>query len=340
MAYVAAKGGEKAISNSKKFFYNFIKEENLIFLIDKIIGEGALYSEQLAKKAIEKSGGDPLIASFYLRAQRTTYKRAGKAEPISLLNFRVIRRISSAFKEIPKGQILGPTNDYIIKILNGDVDLSEDNDNILEISYNVTDNYNIPSAVDIIREMNLILPVSFKEKETFDITRKTPEPPYPRSASMQIMARGETGGMLLLAYTSMRGYGDIHPTVGDLRTGYVSVFFKHPLTNKKVKIGEIRATSCEIIGSTKVNEKMFFTVGYGFCLGFNETKAISMAILDNAMTYSSYTVGEQGIASNKEMVLMHIDSIESLGFCNHYKLPHYVTFNADINVVKGSRSKK
>ncbi len=338
MAYVAAKGGEHAIEKSKEHYFNLVRANNLHFLIDKIISEGALYSEILALKALTESGGEPLNAGFYLRAQRTTYRRLGNLAVSSLINFRIIRRISSAFKDVPGGQILGPTNDYILKILNGGAKINSFNreDTDTEVT-NFIENQNIPSAVDLVRDMGLIFPINIDESQPSDITREAPAPPYPRSASLQIMARGETGGMLLLAYTSMRGYGDIHPTVGDLRIGYLEILFKHPFTDREVKIGEIRATSCEVVGATKIKDKMLFTVGYGFCFGFNETKAISMAILDNAMTYSSYTVGEKGIAASKEMVLMHIDSIESLGFCNHYKLPHYVTFHSDLNIVKGDK---
>jgi alpha-D-ribose 1-methylphosphonate 5-triphosphate synthase subunit PhnI len=37
------------------------------------------------------------------------------------------------------------------------------------------------------------------------------------------------------------------------------------------------------------------------------------------------------ISENQEFVLSHIDGIESMGFCNHYKLPHYITFQSDLD---------
>lgn len=338
MAYVAAKGGEEAIKHSRIEYFKFIKENKNIYLIDRVLSEGGLYSEKLVDKAIILAGGDSFCSSFYLRAQKTTYKRIGDSFPISILDFRVIRRISSTFKDIPGGQILGPTSDYVLKILNNDIfNLKENREEPLKYE-RLIDNEKLASAVDLIKNKGLILPLQVEEEKPFDITRTPPSPPYPRSAALQIMSRGETGGMLLLAYTSMRGYGDVHPTIGDLRIGYVGIYFKHPLTGKKVKLGEIRATSCEVVGTSKKDDEFFFTVGYGFCFGFNETKAIAMAVLDIAMSYPSYTLDSKSIVQNKELVLMHIDSIESLGFCNHYKLPHYVTFHSDLKVVE--RSKK
>ena len=152
---------------------------------------------------------------------------------------------------------------------------------------------------------------------------------------MQIMARGETGSMLAFAYTSMRGYGDVHPTIGDLRLGMVDIQFEHPFTGKNIKIGTIRVTACETVGSFNRDPRdgtLRLAVGFGFCFGFNETKAIAMSILDLAMHHTGYSVGGQSIAANPEIIIHHVDAIESMGFTNHFKLPHYVTFQAHLQV--------
>lgn len=350
MGYVAVKGGEKAIRNSKSYYFSMLPKDTdnklvhdtFIYFIDKIMSEGSLYSESLAAEAAAKSGGEPLNAAFYLRAHRSTCRRAGECETITLENIRIIRKISSAFKDIPGGQILGPSSDYVLRLLTHDKDLSDEN---TEQDYTVITERYQPSAVDVIRKWGVVKNISNSEKEPFDITRVNPQPPYRRSAAMQIMARGETGAMLAFAYTSMRGYGDIHPTVGDLRLGYCDVVFTHPLTGKPVKIGEIRVTSCEMVSVTTDKgesgaDSLQYTVGYGFCFGFNETKAISMGILDNSMNSTSYSTGGVNISSEPELVLNHIDGIESYGFCNHYKLPHYVTFQADLNLVKAGQERR
>ncbi len=179
-----------------------------------------------------------------------------------------------------------------------------------------------------------------KEEAPFDVSRSFPLPPYPRSALMQVMARGETGSVLAFAYTSMRGYGDVHPTVGDLRLGFVDIRFRHPFTGGEVRVGRIRATAVETVGSFQRDPRdgaLRLAVGYGFCFGFNETKAIAMSILDLAMHNASYSVGGFSVAASPEMIIHHLDGIESMGFTNHFKLPHYVTFQADLNVLEHSR---
>jgi alpha-D-ribose 1-methylphosphonate 5-triphosphate synthase subunit PhnI len=345
MGYVAIKGGEDAIKNSLSFYEEEITknqnvsdkdiEDSLKYAVDKVMSEGSLYSKKLASKAIKKAGGDLLNASFFLRAHRSSCARAGIAKCINIEDMRVVRRISSAFKDIKGGQILGPSNDYEVKLI-----LKKSLDKTIWSEFDNSDVF-VPSALTPLREKGIVKSLK-KDEITSDITRLFPNPPYPRSAVMQIMSRGETGSMLGFAYTSMRGYGDVHPTIGDLRLGSSEVKFTHPFTKNEVKIGEIDLTACEAAATFEKQEdgSTKLTTGFGLCFGFNETKAISMSILDTSLYNSSHTIGEGSIVSNFEMIVQHIDGIESMGFTNHYKLPHYVTFQADLQVLANAQKHK
>lgn len=341
MSYVAIKGGTEAIRASKDFFRAELRpaaeigDEALVrglrFACDRVIGEGALYTEKLAAEAIRRSGGDLLEAAFYVRAHRSTCQRIGSALPVDTADMDLLRRISSAFKDIEGGQILGPSCDYVIRLLTS---FRENGGHGMQ-QPGASGTIRLPSALQPLRDADQVIVLDNPETAPFDVTRSFPLPPYPRSALMQIMARGETGAMLAFAYTSMRGYGDVHPTIGDLRLGLAGICFTHPFTGGKTKVGDIRVTACETVGSFKRDPrdgKLRLAVGFGFCFGFNETKAIAMSILDLAMHHDGYSVGGVKLAANPEMVIHHIDAIESMGFTNHFKLPHYVTFQADLHV--------
>lgn len=345
MSYVAIKGGSEAIRSSISFFHDSIRhseeisdlrlQKGLLFSCDRIMGEGALYSETLAAEAMRRTGGDLLEAAFYLRAHRSTCRRIGDAERLDVNSMRVLRRVSSAFKDIEGGQILGPSCDYVIRLFNGRISKED-----VHPHKNGTCNDSIPSAVESLRARDQIVVLENTEKHPSDVSRSFPLPPYPRSALMQVMSRGETGAMLAFAYTSMRGYGDVHPTIGDLRIGYQDVQFTHPFTGKKLKVGEIRVTACESIGAftrDPKDGKLRLATGFGMCIGFNETKAIAMSILDMAIHHSGYSVGGVDIAANPEIIIHHVDGIESMGFANHFKLPHYVTFQADLQVLEKAK---
>src|SRR5262249_13163551 len=54
---------------------------------------------------------------FLVRAYRTTLQRFGTAAPIDTAAMDIRRRISATFKDLPGGQVLGPTFDYTHRLL-------------------------------------------------------------------------------------------------------------------------------------------------------------------------------------------------------------------------------
>ncbi len=85
--------------------------------VDRVMTEGSLYDRELAALAIKQARGDMIEAIFLLRAFRATLPRFGATEPVDTGEMQVRRRISSTFKDIPGGQILGPTFDYTHRLL-------------------------------------------------------------------------------------------------------------------------------------------------------------------------------------------------------------------------------
>ena len=351
MAYVAVKGGSAAIERACALFaYERDKgssaplaiaqmKEHLYLATDRIMSEGGVYAPQLAALAMKQSAGDMLEASFMLRAFRATQQRMGYSVPADTSGMRIIRRISSAFKDIPGGQILGATSDYTLRLL--DFGLLDDDtsrrqavlDRIAldlpgpQIEMPAT----FPKVIEILRREGLLeeaLPADQQEDAPSDITRQPLTFPAPRSARLQAMARGETGGMLTLAYSSMRGYGNIHPTLGELRIGYLPLFMPHPESGEAITIGEVKVTEAEVLARFQGKDGLpRFSLGYGFCFGQNEIKAIAMAILDRCTRSAAPACP----AEDQEFVLYHTDGIEAMGFCNHWKLPHYVDFLSDLD---------
>lgn len=356
MAYVAVKGGRKAISSAATYLRHLQNqgvsaplgvdqiEEQLYLGVDRVMGEGALYAPQLAALSLKQSAGDTLEAAFMVRAYRTTQPRMGYSLPADTRRMQVVRRISAAFKEIPGGQILGPTPDYSLRLL--DFTLMADTDggrkeimarlmDQLPINDPVPDT--LPKVIDILRRENLLVDRPHQEpNETVpdDITRQSITLPASRSAALQAMAMGETGGLLTLAYSNMRGYGNVHPTVGELRVGYLPIEIENRWSGATETIGRIKVTEAEVICSLEQSDGgPQFTLGYGLCFGHNETKAISMAVLDRAMQ----TDEPASASEDQEFVLLHVDGVEAMGFCNHFKLPHYVTFQSALDRLRKSR---
>lgn len=198
-----------------------------------------------------------------------------------------------------------------------------------------------PKVLDSLRAEGLLPPVQAHPQPAVDITREPLIFPVPRSAALATMARAETGSILAIAYSNMRGYGDIHPTVAELRVGYLPVMLPHPLTGELMEVGEVLMTECEIIAMYETDErgsKPTFGLGYGACFGHNEVKAIAMAILDRALQKGQQQ-GAEHPSEDAEFVLLHIDGIESMGFASHYKMPHYVTFQSDLDRLRTTQKR-
>ncbi|HXP89694.1 MAG TPA: carbon-phosphorus lyase complex subunit PhnI [Fibrobacteria bacterium] len=354
MAYVAVKGGREAIERacdlneyrrqgaaSAPLQLSQIREQ-LHLAVDRVMGEGGLHAPDLAALALRQAAGDTIEASFLLRAHRATLPRLGESIPDTTGDMRMVRRISSAFKDVPGGQILGPTGDYTLRLL--ELDRLEDpalrRQVIRERVFrglpepdDMPDTF--PRVVELLRRDGLVEEPGTEDDEPFDITRRSVAFPAPRSARLQALARGETGGLLLLAYSSMRGYGHIHPTLAELRVGYLPLRMTHPVTGESVVAGEILVTEAEVVSRFSNPEgEPRFHMGYGLCLGHNEIKAISMGVLDRCMRTETPTCP----AEDQEFVLYHTDGIESMGFSNHWKLPHYVDFLSDLDRLRKARA--
>lgn len=358
MGYVAVTGGTQAIEAANKLVHYYrlknakteLKvaeiESQLRLLIDKVMGEGGLYAPSYAALALKQAEGDPAEAAFLLRAYRSTVPRNFYSETVEPKQMRVIRRISSSFKDIPAGQILGPTYDYAHRLLNFDLrkedeavmkkfieehELTLDDESELRLTFQ--------KVAELLREEGLLEEEvgMEREREPFDITREKLVFPADRSARLQILARGETGAMTALAYSSMRGYGAIHPTIGELRVGYSDVFINYPLSEESdecIYIGDMVLTEVETINSFTQNSTgdVRFSLGYGLTFGQNEVKAIAMAILEKSLE----TKGSSP-TQDEEFVLLHIDSVEANGFVSHLKLPHYITFQSMLDRIRKTR---
>ncbi|MCL6512619.1 MAG: carbon-phosphorus lyase complex subunit PhnI [Anaerolineae bacterium] len=364
MGYVAIKGGGRAIAGAAAVTECLRTEEGLWndsaeplgidailhqlrYLVDRVVSEGGVYHPQFAALAIKQSLGDTLEAAFALRAWRSTRPRLCATPALDTSRMRLIRRISAAFKEIPGGQMLGPTPDYALRLLRLEL-LDESPQAFRRVAREWLADCpeaqlpeTFPKVLDALRAEGLLPPVSDHRGQTpFDITREPLIFPVPRSAQLSTMARAETGSLLALAYSNMRGYGDIHPTVAELRVGYLPVMLPHPVTGELTEAGEVLMTECEVVAMYEADtgSKPVFTVGYGACFGHNEVKAISMAILDRALQKGAKD-GASNPSEDAEFVLLHVDGVDSMGFASHYKMPHYVTFQSDMDRLRTTQQK-
>ncbi|MBC8171116.1 MAG: carbon-phosphorus lyase complex subunit PhnI [Anaerolineae bacterium] len=341
--YVAVRGGEDAIQHAEQFYQALIGkltpeaikivQRQLPFLLDKVMGEGSLYAPDLAALALAQTGGDLYEAVLLLRAYRSTQPRIAYAEPVVADQVLTVRRISAAFKDIPGGQVLGPTLDYSHRLLRLDVldGIAEDIEPVApQAEMPAPSTY--PVVADWQRTQGLLPPLETEIIDPVTIPDVTTDAvlfPAPRAHRLQALARADTGGVLALGYASMRGYGLIHPTVNELRLGYAEVELKHPVTGAAFSAGRIRVSQAEVITSGGESGKAGYQLGFAATMGWNEVKLIAASTLDLEMNNR-----EPHPAHTEEFVMYHTEPVESSGFCIHFKLPHYVTFASSMDSVR------
>jgi alpha-D-ribose 1-methylphosphonate 5-triphosphate synthase subunit PhnI len=321
-------------------------DEQLGLAIDKVAAEGGVVDRELAALALRQAEGDAIEASFILRAYRSTLPRLGYSATVSSDEMTTLRRISSVFKDIPGGQYLGATRDYAQRLLElAPRDRSSEGWDALTPTHPQAGTRqrereseapsSLPRVVDHLREEGLMAPAPAgrSAEEPFDVTRQPLRFPVPRSGRLQSLARGEAGGMLLLAYSSMRGWGGTgHGAIAELRGGELPVRIHHPVTGRLATIGRVPVTEVQYVtggkGSLQDGETSEYEFGYGLVPGRDERKAISMAIIDASLRLAKPDATRP--VESQEFVLSHVDGIESSGFVEHLKLPHYVTFQAGL----------
>ncbi len=257
MAYVAVKGGERAIDAAHAWLAEDRRGDPAVpeldtaqiagqlgRAVDRVMAEGACHDPGLAALAIKQAQGDLIEAAFLLRAYRTTLPRFADADPVETGAMAVRRRVSAVFKDMPGGQVLGPTYDYTHRLL--DFGLAGNGSAVAQAG-SAEAGEAMPAVMDLLGGEGLIEPEAAPDARPGDLTREPLAFPAGRDVRLQALARGDEGFLLALGYSSQRGYGGTHPFVGELRVGEVAVEVELPELGFAVDIGDITVTECHMV---------------------------------------------------------------------------------------------
>jgi alpha-D-ribose 1-methylphosphonate 5-triphosphate synthase subunit PhnI len=274
-----------------------------------------------------------------LRAYRTTLPRFGYSEPLDTASMAIRRRISATYKDLPGGQVLGPTFDYTHRLL--DFKLTAEGQTLPAAERPATPQ-EVPRVVDILNDEGLIQaePAEVPGAPIGDLTRDPLLFPAGRDLRLQNLARGDEGFLLALGSSTQRGFGSSHPFVGEIRVGAVSMEITPEELGFPIDIGEIEVTECQLVNQFQGSktEPPQFSRGYGLAFGHSERKAMAMALVDRALRAEEMGEETTAPAQDQEFVLYHSDNIQATGFVEHLKLPHYVDFQGELEGIRRMRA--
>ncbi len=351
--YVAVKGGEAAIEAAHKLLAHDRRgdpavpeitaeqiREQLSLAVNRVMCEGSLYDTDLAALAIKQARGDLIEAIFLARAYRTTLPRFGYSKPADTGAMHIRRRISATYKDLPGGQVLGPTFDYTHRLL--DPALAGMSAPAAPEQADPGEHTAAPHVTGLLNGEGLIEPNALQAADApvADLTRGALAFPANRDLRLQSLARGDEGFLLALGYSTQRGYGRTHPFAGEIRMGEVEVSFVPEELGFEVPLGDVTLTECEMVnqfmGSSEAPPQ--FTRGYGLVFGHSERKAMSVALVDRALRTAEFGEDIIAPAQDAEFVLSHADNVQATGFVEHLKLPHYVDFQAELALLRQLRA--
>jgi len=353
--YVAVKGGEAAILHSYRLLAQQRRgdaavpelsvaqiRQQMKLAVDRVMCEGSLYDPELAALAIKQACGDLVEAIFLLRAYRATLPRLGHTLALRTDGMALARRISATFKDLPGGQILGPTYDYTQRLLDFSLLAAAPEQPPAPASPALPPEQPTPRVVELLNQEGLIekCPPPEGDPEPVDLTREPLRFPAERATRLQNLARGDEGYLLAMAYSTQRGYSHTHPFVGEIRFGTLAVELAPEELDFTLSIGDIELTECEMVNqfAGSQSEPPQFTRGYGLAFGHSERKAMAMSLVDRSLRASELGEAVQSPAQMQEFVLSHSDSLEASGFVQHLKLPHYVDFQSELELVRRLRA--
>lgn len=368
MGYVAVSGGREAIDASielqelrrlsgGRVIGTDLLQEALPDLLEQVQSEGSLWCPGIAATAVKQATGSVEEAVFLVRAYRSTLERLYSSRTIDTAEMRANRRISAAFKDVPGGQVLGATRDYSHRLISfalddetpaGARERRESLEAALEhaaqaVSEDGGRPGSLPKVSDYLRSIGLLATYGHDDAAPVDITQAPLAFPAPRSAILQALSRGLTQAVVAFGYAAIRGFGLMHPTVGELRRGDCAVCIDAP-GNRDAReedayyLGSIPLCEVEsiIVIDTEHDgaHESSLDLGYGLVMGSDESKAIAMSVLDATLRSDDPRYPTQ----DQEFVLTHIDSVEATGFISHLKLPHYITFQSKLDSALRSRA--
>lgn len=354
--YVAVKGGSAAIEASWRLLAAQRRGDTALspvsvaqiqgqlpLAVDRVMSEGSLYDPELAALAIKQAGGDLVEAIFLLRAYRTTLPRFGYSLPLDTARMALTRRVSATFKDVPGGQVLCATYDYTQRLLDFALLADGDDDNAQAIPPEAAQA--LPETMPRINELMareglMEIPQPDAQEPPGDLTREPLMFPADRPLRLQALARGDEGWLLALGYSTQRGYANSHPFAGEIRRGRVAVEIQPDELGFAIDIGEVELTECQMINQFAGNREQppQFTQGYGLAFGGAERKSMAMALVDRSLRARELGELATSPAQDEEFVLSHADSLEASGFVQHLKLPHYVDFQSELELVRKLRA--
>jgi alpha-D-ribose 1-methylphosphonate 5-triphosphate synthase subunit PhnI len=297
-------------------------------LEQQVCAEAGLWETAAARRALDQAHGDTPHAVSMLRVWAATqpHVRAFTVDPGDVA---IVRRLSSAYPEIPGGQWLGFSPDLVPRQLNWAQAPSVDEAGLTpSATAAAATGGDAPTRGGVRRVRDLIDGVSMvpqpDDGEGEDPAHTVLVPPFTRASRLGLLARGETGALVALSALILGRRQEA--VLVELTVGVARIRIPHPRTGAPCAAVDVPITEVEVVLDADVDGKPGLAMGWGASMGTVERRGISLALLDAAMQADG-ELREQ-LVLDEQTVIAATDGSATNGFVEHLRLPHYAGFAA------------
>ncbi len=312
----------------------------LSLAVDRVMAEASLYDPILAALAVKQARGDMIEAIFLLRAYRTTLPRLAIAQPLETAAMQIERRVSATYKDLPGGQLLGPPS-TIPTVCS------------IPILPAKRRSLRPPPAAPSRANRSCASPTFSTAKVWWKAMAASARIMWPATSpasrwtspcratrGCRFLARGDEGFLLALAYSTQRGYGRTHPFVGEIRIRprrcrdrtAGARFFRPARPHPHHRMPDGQPVQGFGQGAAAVHPRLRAGLRPVGAQGHGHVA------VDRALRADEFGEDIVAPAQDQEFVLSHADNVQATGFVEHLKLPHYVDFQAELDLVRRMRA--
>ncbi|MGY1838223.1 MULTISPECIES: carbon-phosphorus lyase complex subunit PhnI [unclassified Modestobacter] len=316
----------------------------LPLLEQQVCAEAGIWALDAARRALGQAEGDVPRAVALLKVWAATLPHLA-TEPVRPEDVTIVRRISSAYQDVPHGQWLGLAPDFAPRVLTWDDDPTTDSTDDAagspgpspEATGGGTSGPATPRRSTTTRVRRLLehLPLRVEDggRDGADPAVTMPVPPYDRSTRAALLARGETASLVSLASLVLGRRREA--VLAELTVNDVHLRVRHPRTGVAVAVAEVPVAEAEAVLDADVDGGPGFAIGWGASLGSAERRAIAIALVDGAMQADEGL--DEVIALDDETVVTAVDGSANNGFVEHLRLPHHASFASYLDQVHSGR---
>lgn len=302
------------------------------YLTDQVCAEAGIWAPDAAARALRQSRGDLVAAVGMLRVWAATLPHD---LPVDLGDddLRVVRRISSAFAEVPGGQWLGLAPELAGRVLDWDdpaptaVATPEDSPGppIHDESASEPDGVPVVGRLGRVRDLlagaNLNTGADDAPVCGLDPASTALSPDPDRPSRQAVLAGAEGAPLTAVAAAVMNGRREAILT--ELLVCHARVRLPHPRTGVGAEIGSVPCVTAEVALDALVDGTPGLVLGWGTTLGGNERRALSAALVDGALNDQA---DPPTVRLDTATVLTLTNASANNGFVDHLKLPHHASF--------------